>query len=551
MEVAKDYVIGLDFGTDSMRAVLVSSENGSIKAETEFLYPRWKEQKYCNPAQDQFRQHPKDYIEGIEFCIRKVLNDAGNEIRKKVCAISVGTTGSTPVAVDEKGIPLALYPEFENNPNAMFFLWKDHTAQKEADEINKANESAQQDYLKYVGGIYSSEWFWAKFLHMARTDKQVKNACYTWVEHCDWVPFLLTGEDKAEYIKRSRCAAGHKALWAEEFGGLPDKQFFEEIDPVFKEHSGLFFGHTYTCDKAVGNISEEWSRKLGLSKEVIIGVGGIDAHFAAVGGGIQAYQLCKVMGTSTCDMLVVPKEDQSNIVNGICGQVDGSIVPEMIGMEAGQSAFGDIFNWYAEQLLWVFNKFNDSKEINRRALKGEILKTLEEEAKNIPLDETRLLATDWFNGRRTPDAKNHLKASLIGLDLGTQPAHIYKSLIEASCFGAKRIIERFQEEGVAIKSVMGVGGIVHKSPYIMQTLANILGLPIYVGESKQASALGAAIFAAVVAGQYPNLNTAITNMVPDNTHKYLPNKKLLSYYEKRYLNYKQLSELSEGFIELL
>src|SRR6476469_459681 len=347
------YVIGVDYGSDSVRSIIVNVNDGFEVASSVFYYPRWKEQKFCDASANQFRQHPLDYVEGLEHTIKECLQKAGKEIVASVKAISVDTTGSTPVAVDKTGTPLALLPEFSNNPNAMFVLWKDHTATTEAAQINEHATKFEMNYLQYVGGIYSSEWFWAKLLRILRVDESVRNACYSWVEHCDWIPFLLTGGTDVHQMKRSVCAAGHKALWAEEWDGLPPNEFFASLDPLLNCFTSLLFKDAYTSDIVVGNISKEWAERLGLPEEVVIGVGAFDAHMGAVGGQIEPYYLSKVMGTSTCDMLVAPVDEVGDtLVRGICGQVPGSVIPVMIGMEAGQSAFGDAYAWFRNLLMW-------------------------------------------------------------------------------------------------------------------------------------------------------------------------------------------------------
>ncbi|MGH2563132.1 MAG: ribulokinase, partial [Ginsengibacter sp.] len=328
------YVIGVDFGTDSVRSIIIDAQNGDEIASSFFYYPRWKDGLYCNPSQNQFRQHPLDYIEGLETTIKKCLHKAGKTVASNVKAISVDTTGSTPVAVDKSGTPLALIPGFENNPNAMFVLWKDHTATTEAAEINEHATKFDINFLQFVGGIYSSEWFWAKLLHILRVDKSVSKACYSWVEHCDWIPFLLTGGTDVHQMKRGVCSAGHKALWAGEYGGLPPNGFFNSLDPLLNCFTSRLFKETFTADKPAGCISKNWAERLGLRGNVIIGVGAFDAHMGAVGGQIEAYHLSKVMGTSTCDMLVAPSNEiKGKLVKGICGQVPGSVIPDMIGME--------------------------------------------------------------------------------------------------------------------------------------------------------------------------------------------------------------------------
>ncbi|MBN2812738.1 MAG: ribulokinase, partial [Bacteroidales bacterium] len=327
------YVIGIDYGTDSVRSLIVDASTGNEVAGDVFYYPRWKEGKYCNPVQNQFRQHPLDYIEGLETTIINALAKAPADVAANVVAISVDTTGSTPVAVNREGIPLSLTPGFEENPNAMFVLWKDHTATKEADEINNLVKTwGGADYTKFEGGVYSSEWFWAKVLHVLRADEQVRNAAFSWVEHCDWIPAILTGKTDPLDLIRSRCAAGHKAMWHPDFNGLPSEDFLVKLDPLLKGLRDRLYKETYTCEVKVGNLSPEWAKRLGLPETVAVGVGAFDAHLGAIGGEIKPYYLSKVMGTSTCDMLIAPMEEVGDkLVNGICGQVDGSIIPGMMG----------------------------------------------------------------------------------------------------------------------------------------------------------------------------------------------------------------------------
>src|SRR5436189_1465253 len=389
------YVIGTDYGTDSVRSVLVNAANGTEIASSIFYYPRWKQGMYCNASANLFRQHPLDYIEGLEATIKDCLQKAGSDIVRDVKAISIDTTGSTPVAVDKTGTPLALLPQFAENPNAMFVLWKDHTSTKEAAEINEHGTKFPADYLQYVGGIYSSEWFWAKLLHILREDEAIRNSIASFAEHCDWIPFLLTGGNDAKQMKRGVCSAGHKALWAKEFKGLPPGQFFSSLDPLLDRVSAGLFTETYSSDKPAGTISKEWASELGLPNDVVIGVGAFDAHMGAVGGQIEPYHLSKVMGTSTCDMLVAPMNEVKDIlVKGICGQVPGSVIPGMMGMEAGQSAFGDVYAWFKNVLSWSLNNLlKDSSVIDAvtaSALQKEVSDKLIKElsaASQLPLNE--------------------------------------------------------------------------------------------------------------------------------------------------------------------
>ncbi|WP_448700484.1 ribulokinase [Mucilaginibacter sp. AW1-3] len=549
------YVIGVDYGSDSVRSVIVDAQNGRELASSVFYYPRWQQGLYCNAPQNQFRQHPLDYIEGLETTIKDCIAKAGGaNIASAIKAIAVDTTGSTPVAVDENGTPLALLPGFETNPHAMFVLWKDHTGIKEAAEINEHATKFETNYLQYVGGIYSSEWFWAKLLRTLRADEPVRNALYSWVEHCDWIPFLLTGGTKASEIKRGRCSAGHKALWAAEFGGLPPDEFFSSLDPLLTGITQRLFKETYTSDVPAGNLSAEWAQRLGLSTDVVVGVGAFDAHMGAVGGQIEPYHLSKVMGTSTCDILVAPTTDlDGQLIKGICGQVDGSVIPGMLGMEAGQSAFGDTYAWFRNLLAWPLqNLLSQSTLIDaqtagalRDELTGKIIAELSKQAALLPLEESSELAVDWFNGRRTPDANQELKGAISGLGLGSDAPRVFKALAEATCFGAKKIVDRFISEGVPVKGIIGVGGVARKSPYIMQMMADVLNMPIRIHKHEQTCAMGAAMFAAAAAGIYPNVEAAMTAMGSGFDMEYFPQPETQAIYTKRYDQYSKLG----GFIE--
>jgi len=547
------FVIGVDYGSDSVRSVLVDAKNGHELASSVFYYPRWQQGLFCDAPQNQFRQHPLDYIEGLEQTIKDCLAKAGGNCAASVKAISVDTTGSTPVAVAESGTPLALLPGFENNPHAMFVLWKDHTGIKEAAEINEHATKFDTNYLQYVGGIYSSEWFWAKLLRTLRADEAVRKALYSWVEHCDWIPFLLTGGKHASDIKRGRCSAGHKALWAAEFGGLPPDEFFSSLDPLLKGITSRLFKDTYTSDVSAGNLSKEWAERLGLSTDVLVGVGAFDAHMGAVGGQIEAYHLSKVMGTSTCDILVAPTKDlEGKLIKGICGQVDGSVIPGMLGMEAGQSAFGDTYAWFRKLLEWPLGDIlSQSKIIDtatakllRDEVSGKIIPELSRQAALLPIDESEL-AVDWLNGRRTPDANQELKAAISGLGLGSDAPRVFKALAESTCFGAKKIVDRFTDEGVPVKGIIGIGGVAKKSPYIMQMMANVLNMPIRIHSFEHTCALGAAMFAATAAGIYPTVEDAMAAMGGGFDVEYFPDKATQEIYKLRYQQYNQLGNFIE------
>ncbi len=549
------YVIGVDYGTDSVRSVLADAISGKEVAASVYYYPRWQQGLYCVPAANQFRQHPLDYIEGLEFTIKDCLQQAGTAVAALVKGISIDTTGSTPVAVDKKGTPLALLPGFEENPHAMFVLWKDHTAVGEAAEINTHATRFETNYLKYVGGIYSSEWFWAKLLRTLRANKQVREACYSWVEHCDWIPFLLTGGEDVMAMKRSRCSAGHKALWAAEFGGLPPNDFFASLDPLLHGFTERLFTETYTSDQPAGRLGQAWANRLGLSTDVLIGVGAFDAHMGAVGGQVEPYHLSKVMGTSTCDMLVAPAHEVADtLVGGICGQVPGSIIPGMIGLEAGQSAFGDTYAWFKKLLLWPMQSLlSQSAVVDAQTaarlveeLSAKIIPELSRAADQIPLSEENEYAIDWFNGRRTPDANQMLKGAIAGIGLGSDAPRIFRALAEATCFGAKKIVDRFVEQGIPVKGLIGLGGVARKSPFIMQMMADVMNMPIRIHKSEQTCAIGAAMFAATVAGIYAKVEDAMAAMGQGFDMEYYPDPARATVYARRYRKFTALGEAIEA-----
>lgn len=544
----ENYVIGIDFGTDSVRALIVNAQTGGQVGTAVQEYSRWKAGKYCDAATSQFRQHPLDYLEGLEAAVLQALSEAPEHVRKHIRGIAVDTTGSTPVAVNRDGTPLSLLPEFEENPNGMFILWKDHTANAEAEEINTLAHNWPVNYTKYVGGIYSSEWFWSKILHTLRVDEEIRKNAFSWVEHCDWISAELTGITDPLTMKRSRCAAGHKALWHQEFDGLPSNEFFTKLDPLLDGLRDRLFMETETSDRPMGTISKKWAGKLGIPTNVIIGVGAFDAHMGAVGALIESYSLCKVIGTSTCDMLVAPNDEAGHLlIKGICGQVDGSIVPGMLGMEAGQSAFGDIYAWFAKLIITPVRSLLGDEAATE--LSQKLLPHLAEQAALLPVTENDIIAIDWHNGRRTPDAKHTLKGAILGLNLASDSAKIFKSLVEATAFGSKSIVERFRSEGVPIHEVIAIGGVAKKSPFVMQTLADILNMPIKVAASEQACALGAAMFAAVASGVHESLQEAQQAMNSGFDTVYQPRPEIAKIYQKLYQKYVQSGAfIDHGFL---
>jgi L-ribulokinase len=551
-----NFVMGIDYGTDSVRALIVDAANGSEIASAVVYYPRYKEGKYSDPASNRFRQHPKDYIECLQESIRQALAVAPKGAAELVRGMCIDTTGSTPVAVNEKGVPLALTKEFEDDPDAMFILWKDHTATKEADDINDcARGWGGIDYTKYVGSVYSSEWFWAKLLHVLRTNKKVREKAFSWVEHCDWIPALLTGNTDPLSIRRSRCAAGHKAMWHKSFDGLPAETFLKKLDPLLSGLRDRLYTDTYTCDVKAGTLSSEWAERLGLLPNVTICVGAFDAHLGAVGAEIEPYVLSKVMGTSTCDMLVAPSADIGDkLIRGICGQVDGSIIPGMLGMEAGQSAFGDVYAWFKRLLLWplerVLPKMGSIDSRDKEKIKNEIaenvLAELSRAAEEAPTPANSLLAIDWLNGRRTPFANQLLKGAITGLSLGSDAPKIFRSLVEATAFGAKKIVDRFLDEGIAIKGVIGLGGVAKKAPFVMQTVSDVLGMPIKIARSEQACALGSAMAASVASGIHQSIIEAEKAMGSGFESEFMPRPANTKRYADEYTNYTKVCDFVEN-----
>jgi L-ribulokinase len=556
---ARRYLLGLDFGTDSVRAVIVDAQSGKEEANRVAYYRRWRRGLYCDPARNRFRQHPLDYMESMQEAVKGALEELPAGAGQGVAGIGIDTTGSTPCAVDEGGTPLALTPGFEENPNAMFVLWKDHTAVREAEQINRQARSwGGVDFTRYEGGVYSSEWFWAKILHVLREDAKVAKAAFSWVEHCDWMPALLTGHTDPLTMKRSRCAAGHKAMWHPEWGGLPAEEFLLQLDGRLKGLRKRLYSETYTSDQKAGELTPEWGEKLGLPAGIAVAVGAFDAHIGAVGGGVSAGTLTKIMGTSTCDVMVAPeKEIGSRQVAGICGQVDGSIIPGLIGLEAGQSAFGDVYAWFVNLLYWPLEYAEGApaeaaaKEKLRDDIKEKMLANLTEEAARLPAGSGGLLALDWLNGRRTPDADQSLKGAIAGLTLGSTAPGVFRALVEATAFGSRAIAERFRREGVAIDQVVALGGVSQRSPFVMQVTADVLNMPIKVAASEQACALGGAMFAGVAAGLYATVEEAQGKMGSGFSRTYRPDPGNAKTYDELYRKYVALGESLEPLLREL
>lgn len=552
------YVIGVDYGTDSCRVLIVNTEDGMEIASSVKYYPRWKKGMYCDPSKNQYRQHPLDYTETLEAAIKEASSQVSSDVSSNIVGMSFDMTGSTPALTDKNGTPLALLDKFKDNADGMFILWKDHTAIKEAGEINRLAKKWDIDYTMYSGGIYSSEWVLSKVLHILRTNGEIRKDAYSWIEHTDWIPALLTGKTRPEAVIRSRCAAGHKAMWNESWNGLPSEEFLITLSPYLSGFRSHLSVGTYPANKKVGFLTQEWADRLGLSTNVAVGVGAIDCHVGAVGAGIAPGTFVRVMGTSTCDVMVVPYHElEGKPIPGICGQVDGSVIPGLIGLEAGQSAFGDVYAWFRKLLEWPLNAVLSKSELIDTETKEKlieevidnILPTLSEAAAKIKPEDSTLLATDWLNGRRTPDANQLLYGTITGLTLGSTAPLIYRALVEATAFGSLAIIKRFLENDIKIKDIIAIGGISLKSPLVMQILSDVIGVPIKVARSQQACALGAAMFASVISGVYNNIEEAQKSMGKGFEKEYFPNMDNHAYYSGIYKKYITLGKFTESLIK--
>jgi len=534
------YVIGLDFGTNSCRSLIVRVSDGKEIASHVFPYPSGKDGVIIDSDNPNLaRQNPADYLLGIESTIKEALKKSKevepNFNNNDVIGIGIDTTGSSPMPVDENGLPMCFKEKFKDNPNAMVWLWKDHTSFQEAEQITELASKIRPQYLSKIGGKYSSEWFWSKILHCKNVDPELFNETYSWVEICDWIPAVLIGKTKPAEIKRSICAAGHKAMYNLQWGGLPDKEFLKSLSPGLEQLRDRLYENTYSAENLAGNLCKEWAEKLGLSENVAVAVGAFDAHMGAVGAGITEETMVKIIGTSTCDIMVWNNQKPLKDIEGVCGIVDGSVMNGYYGIEAGQSAVGDILLWFVNYL--TPEKYGSSVE--------EKFINLEKAASELLPGESGLLALDWNNGNRTILVDVRLAGLLIGQTLHTTPHEIYRALIEATAFGALTIIDRIEEYGVKIKDVVNCGGLAVKNSLMMQIYADVIGRPMKISKSEQTPALGAAIFAAVAAGKqnggYDSVKDAQEAMT-SLSKTYYPNEEYHNTYKKLYALYRQLHD---------
>jgi len=531
------YSIGLDYGTNSVRTIVVNVANGREVATAVWNYAQGTEGVILSRDPNLARQHPVEYIIGAEITLKKALASAKSSVRgfksDDVIGIGVDTTGSTPLPVDARGRPLALDKRFAKNPNAMAWLWKDHTSVAEAAEITQLARDLRPQYLAKCGGTYSSEWFFSKILHCLRTDPKVFDAAHLWVECADWIPAMLSGTEAHDKLTVGVCAAGHKAMYSDEWGGYPDPEFLSRLDPKMSDLRSRLRPKAHAIDRAAGGLTREWSSSTGLTEGIPIAVGAFDAHLGGVASGIAPGTLVKIIGTSTCDMMVVPLSAKLADIPGLCGIVNGSVLPGYYGLEAGQSAVGDIFNWFVNYLQPL------GKQAGSHA-------ALSAAANKISPGESGLLALDWNNGNRTILVDQRLTGLLLGQTLYTTPAEIYRALIEATAFGALTIINRFEEYGVKVDQIVNCGGIAEKNPLVMQIYADVTGRPIKISRSAQTCALGAAIAGAVVAGRkaggydnYADAQKAMTGLKP---RVFKPSPGAHQIYQRLYPLYRKLHD---------
>ena len=533
----RGYAVGLDYGTNSARAVVVDLDDGRELAAHVFPYRRGEHGVVVSDRDPHLaRQHPADYVEGFVAAVGGAVK-AARKIKTfdpaRVVGLGVDTTGSTPIPVDRDGTPLALLPQFADNPDAMAWLWKDHTAWKEAAAITKLAAEMKLPYLDKCGGVYSSEWFWSKIWRCRIAAPAVFRAAYSWVELCDFVPAWACGQTNPATLRRSVCAAGHKAMYHPAWGGLPSAAFLKKLHPDLAQLRARLYETAVPSNEVAGRLAPDVAKKVGLPAGIVVAVGAFDAHHGAVGAGIRPGVLVKVIGTSTCDMAVAPAKGAPEVLPGVCGLVPGSILPGLVGVEAGQSAVGDIFNWFARGFSGEKSADDAHARLNR-------------EAAALAPGQSGLLALDWNNGNRTILVDPRLSGLLLGQTLRTTPGEVYRALVEATAFGARAIVERMEEYGVPVKTVVNCGGIAEKSSLVMQIYADVLNRPMRISRSSQTCALGAALFGGVAAGAYKTVEAAQKAMCGVKEKAYAPNAKAVRVYNELYGLYHRLHDAFGG-----
>lgn len=530
----RQYAIGVDYGTNSVRALVVDVADGSELGTHVYNYPSGDRGILLDPKDPNLaRQSPQDYVDGFFKSVRGALKQASKAkgfSAENVIGIGVDTTGSTPMPVDREGMPLGMNPRFQDNLAAQAWLWKDHTSHAEAAEITEKAREIGTPYLAKCGGTYSSEWFWSKALHCKRSAPKVFEAAYSWVELADFIPGYITGNLDPEILPRGICAAGHKAMYNDQWGGLPSEEFLAALDPALVEIRRRYARCAVPSNRKAGELTAAVAKKVGLRPGVAVAVGNFDAHAGAVGAGIKPGTLVKIIGTSTCDMMVAPMDRSLADIPGLCGIVPGSILPDMYGLEAGQSAVGDIFNWCASHLA------------PKQYAKGDAHENLTKEAAKLRPGESGLLALDWNNGNRTILVDPLLTGLLVGQTLHTTAAEIYRAEVEATAFGALTIIKRFEEYGVKVEEVVNCGGIAEKNPFVMQIYADVCNRPMKVSRSAQTCALGAALFGAVVGGAYATAEDAQQKMTGVRSKVYRPKSAAAETYARLYGLYRTLHD---------
>jgi L-ribulokinase len=529
------FTLGIDFGTNTARALVVRCGDGAEVASFVAAYPSGDSGVLLDPRDPHLaRQNPGDFVVALERSIRGALRAAHG--RKgfhpsRVVGIGVDTTGSSPIPVDKENRPLAFSPRWRRNLAAQCWLWKDHTSWREAAQITKVAGRLRPKYIAKCGKTYSSEWFWSKIWHCLNTAPDVFRAAYSWVELADWVPSLLAGVDDPRKVVRGICAAGHKALYSDDWGGLPDAAFLCALDPRLAGLRPRLYAQAHDANTPAGTLCAAWAKRLGLPAGIPIAIGEFDVHYGAIGCGVREGTLVKVIGTSTCDCAVVSAKKRVRDIPGICGIVPGAILPGFYGIEAGQSAVGDIFRWWVETVCG-----GDAAHHAR----------LTADAARLAPGESGLVALDWNNGNRTILVDPRLSGLLVGSTLATTRAEIYRALIEGTAFGARMIIERIRRYGVRVSRIVCAGGIAEKNPLLMQIYADVTGCTLLVAASSQACALGSAIAAAVVAGEHRDFPAAQRAMVKPCRIEYAPHAGRRKAYNRLFGAYTRLHDSFGG-----